>query len=331
MAITNPTDVAWLGHRLGVYLRNHGQTAEVWCDRVQEAEPTLTKPTEDAYELGNVSKVGVTQQPGEFRFVVRANLHSNEIDSILANGTGSPGSQFTLGDMINNTAVRACVVARHIGDTNPSYEWIYDSNTLAEASWDFVIGGPCTSSFTLEGKSGNAYTSGSLTHTTWGAFNTVSPGSVNGKDARVYFTTSDNRGYRLQRFNIRATFPVQTVRELGNRALVGKLADTPNVTCEFDILLADHQPIQELFDISGTGYDLNSPKTLDVWVTVFDPTAAEAVTGIKYMKLENCIVTGGTPGRGVVRGLATARYTLTVQKATTANSAGLIISPSSIS
>jgi len=329
---TNPTDVAWLGHRLGVFVQNTGGTTEVWCDRVQEADSSVNLPTEDYWELGNLSKVGVTQAPAEYRFTMRTNLHSNELDSILAGGTGSPVAQFTVGDMVANTNVRANIVARKIGDTNPSYEWQYEGNTISELTYEFVINGACTMACTLEGKTGTVYTSGSLTHTTWGTMNTVDPGGINGKDARIFFggVAAGNREYRLQRFAIRVQFPVQTVRELGNRSLVGKLADVPTVTLEFDILAADQQPINELFTLSGTGYDLGQPATKDVYIIVYDPTAAEAVTPIKYFKAENAIVTAGTPIRGQVRALSTMRYTMTTQKATVANSGTLIISPSSI-
>jgi len=43
-------------------------------------------------------------------------------------------------------------------------------------------------------------------------------------------------------------------------------------------------------------------------------------------ELENVRVTGGMPVRANVRGLATARYTLTVSKESTTDSAGLIVS-----
>lgn len=328
---TNPTDIAWLGHRLGCFLKNTGGTADVWVDRVQEADSTLTIPTENYFELGNVSQIGITQAPAEFRFVLRQNLHSSEMDHILAGGSGSPSGQFTIGDMIANVAVQASIVARATGATDPSYEWVYTGNTIAELSYEFVINAACTTSATLQGRAGNFYTSGSLVHTTWGAFNTVSPGGINGKDMRVFFGSVGNgRVYRVQRCLSRTTFPVQTVKELGNRTIVGLLADTPTTTVEFDLIPADVQPLDVLFDIVGTGYNLGQPKLVDMYGILYDPTAAEAATPIKYFKWENVQATGGTPIRAQVRALATTRYTLQVTKATTLASGGVLISTTSI-
>jgi hypothetical protein len=328
---SNPTDIAWLGHRLGCFLQNTGGTNDVWVDRVQEADSTLTIPTENYFELGNVSQIGITQAPAEYRFVLRQNLHNNELDSILAGGSGSPVAAFNVGDMVANTAIRANIVARATGATNPSYEWQYANNTIGELSYEFVINAACTTSCTLQGRAGTFYTSGSLIHTSWGVLDSTSPGGVNGKDMRVFFSsTSTGRIYRVQRLMSRTTFPVQTVKELGDRTIKGLLADTPTTTVEFDLLPADYQPIDVLFSIVGTGYDLGQPVLTNMYGILYDPTAAEAATPIKYFKWENVQVTGGTPIRGQVRALATMRYTLNVTKATTANSGGLIVSPSII-
>jgi hypothetical protein len=330
---SNPTNIALLGHRWGAYLRNHSETYEIWCSRVQSVTPSLNAPTTKFFELGNLSPVGVVTQPVEFRVAMEENLHNSAIDSIIANGSGSPVSNFTAGDMVNSTAMRLCVVGRDIGGTNPSLEYVLGSLVVAEINYRFQIGGPCTVSYTLEGKSGALYTTGSLVHTTWGVSDAVAPGAINGKDARVYFGSgltvpASSQGYRLQSFNIRLAFPVQTVRELGNRALVGKLADVPDITCDFDLLSADKQPHDVWMGLTGdsTGYDLANPNTTNVFIKVFDPALAEATEPpIKAFRIENCKPVTSDIVRAQVRALATNRYSLTSTSATTANSAGLII------
>lgn len=326
---SNPTNVGLLGHRYGVFLRNHGATNEVWCDRVQSVEPTFNAPTTKFYQLGSVDPTGVISEPTEYRVTLEENLHACEIDGIVANGSGSQAS-FSAGDMVVNTAMRMSIVSRDVGGTNPVREYVMDSLTIAEIRYRFVIGGPCTVAYTFEGKTGTVYTTGSLLHTTWGTFETTSPGAINGKDARIYFgsgTTvpASSQAYRLQSFEIRVAFPVQTVRELGNRAIVGKLADAPDVTVDFDLLDADIQPIDVWHAISGTGYDLGQQNTTNAFIRVYDPALAEANTILKSFRIENCIPTTGTVVRAQVRALATRRYSLTSKSATTANSSGLVI------
>lgn len=327
---TNPTNIGLLGHRWGVYLRNSGSTAEVWCDRVQNVEPTFNAPTTKFYELGNMSPVGVITEPVEFKVSLEENLHNSEIDSVVANGSGSPVSSFTAGDMINSTAMRLCVVGRDVGGTVPSLEYVLDNLTIAEVRYSFKIGGACSVSYSFEGRAGNAYTTGSLIHATWGTAETVSPGAINGKDARIYFgagTTvpTNAQAYRLQSFDIRVAFPIQTVKELGNRAIVGKLSDVPDVTCDFDLIAADKQPHDVWMTLSGTGYDFTQPATTNVFIRVYDPALAEATAPpIKAFRIENCKPTTGTLVRAQVRSLATVKYSLTSTRATTANSAGLV-------
>ena len=328
---TNPTNVGLLGHRWGVYLRNHSGANEIWCDRVQNVEPTFNAPTTKYYELGNLSPVGVVQEPTEFRVTMEENLHNSEIDSIIANSTGSPGSSFTAGGMVNSTSMRLCVVGRDVGATNPSLEYVLGGLTVAEVSYRFQIGGPCSTTYTLEGRAGNAYTTGSLVHTTWGTSETTSPGAINGKDARIYFGTgltvpSTSLAYRLQSFTIRCAFPVQTVKEIGNRSIVGKLADVPDITCDFDLLAADKQPHDVWAYLNGTGYDFGQYNTTNVFIRVYDPALAEATgTPLKAFRVENCIASTGTIVRAQVRALATYRYSVTSKSATTVDSAGLVI------
>jgi hypothetical protein len=330
---SNPTNIALLGHRWGAWLRNHAATYEVWCSRLQSVTPSLNAPTTKFYELGNLSPVGVITQPVEFRVAMEENLHSSAIDSILANGSGSPVASFSAGDMVNSTNMRLCVVGRDIGGTDPVIEYVLDSLVTAEVNYRFQIGGPCTVAYTLEGKTGTIYTSGSLLHATWGVSDVVAPGAINGKDARVYFGSgvtvpATSQAYRLQSFNIRIAFPIQTVRELGNRSLVGKLADVPDITCDFDLLTADKQPhdVWMALTSGADGYNLGDPNTTNVFIEVFDPALAEATAPpLKSFRIENCKPVTSDIVRAQVRALATNRYSLTSTKATTANSAGLIV------
>jgi len=332
---TNPVNVGLLGHRWGAWLRNHSSTYEVWCSRVQSVTPSLNAPTTKYWEIGNLSPVGVVSQPVEFRVAMEENLHNSMIDNILANGSGSPVAQFTAGDMINTVNARLCVVGRDINATNPSMEYVLDNLATAEINYRFQIGGPCTVTYSLEGRLGNLYTSGSLLHASWGPMDAVSPGAINGKDAWVHFGTgptvpATSKAYRLQNFNIRIAFPIQPVRELGNRELVGKLADVPDVTCDFDLLASDPQPHNVWFDLAAGGgsYNFTSPKTINAYVKVFDPALAEATEPpLVSFRVENCRPVTADIIRAQVRALATNRYSLTSTSATTVNSAGVIIFP----
>jgi hypothetical protein len=325
--MSDPTNVGLLGHRWGVWLRDDSGTYEQWLDRVQNVEHTIEIPSTAFYELGNVDKVGQTQEPADFRWTIMENMHNCEMDAILA-GKDPEGAtiELTAGEIIDNTgACRACLVSRDVGGTDPVREIIYEGLAVTEIAYRFQVGGACEESVTMEGISGSAFSgSANCTHQTWGTFDTTAPGGVNGKDARIYFSGSaaGNRQYRLQSFNVRVAYPNQPVKELGRRAKVGSLADSPDVTIDFDLLKSDLQPDDILF----TAYDYNDPALIATsYVHVFDPDGAEGATIIKAFKLENLRVTGGSPVRAQVRGLATNRYTMTVEKATTAGSAGLHI------
>ncbi len=333
--MANPTNVALLGHRWGVYLRNHSEANEIWCDRVQNVEPSLNAPTTKFYELGNLSPVGVISEPIEFRVTMEENLHNSEIDSIVANGSGSPGTtSFSAGDMVNSTNMRLCVVGRDIGGTNPSLEYVLDELTISEVRYRFVINGACSVTYSFQGRLGNAYTTGSLIHTTWGTAETTSPGAINGKDAYVYFNSglaATSQAYRLTSFDIRVAFPTQVVKELGNRQVVGILADVPDVTCDFELNAADKQPHDVWYTLSGTGYDLTQPVTTNCFIEVYDPAlTAKTAPPLKSFRIENCKPTTSTIVRAQTRNLATYRYSLTSTSATTANSAGLVIFPAAV-
>src|SRR3990167_10091325 len=99
--MSNPVVTAMYGHRLGVYMLG-SSGSEIWVDRVQRVEPTQTLRTTPSYELGTVGKVGVTQEPAEYRVVLEDNLHNCELDFLLAGKIPNPGGaqSYNLGDLL---------------------------------------------------------------------------------------------------------------------------------------------------------------------------------------------------------------------------------------
>jgi len=139
-----------------------------------------------------------------------------------------------------------------------------------------------------------------------------------------------NKAYRLQRFVIRVQYPDQTVRELGRREIVGKLADSPNVTIEFDTLPADFQPVDVFFPLSNDGGQpkrvLSQPQTVDVFVNVYDPDQGESSSVIKSFAIPNCKPTSNTFVSARVRSLTTSRWTLSNTSEDTLGTGGLKVS-----
>jgi hypothetical protein len=116
--------------------------------------------------------------------------------------------------------------------------------------------------------------------------------------------------------------------ELGTRALVGILAEPPDVSLDVDIALADHQPDDLLYANVSSGatgyYDYQNYNLMTGnAIRIYDPTAAEATTVLRAWSIENLVVQNASPGTATVRGLAVKRYTLLRPKVTTANSGGL--------
>lgn len=329
--MANPTDIARFGHRQGVFLYNSTSTeTEIWCDRVQSADPEANMPLTKVYELGRVGPVGSVTDPSTFRFNMVENLHNSEIDSYCAGkAPATSGSLFNVGELVANT-LRAAIVTRAVGGTNPDGEFVVDSGVLESVTYSFVIRGPCTVRYTIRGTTGRYYTSGSLIHTTWGVVDDASAAAVNGRDARIAFTADSNLMYRLQRFNINVRLPAMDVAQLGTRDLAGVIQDSPDVTCDFDILHADFQPHDEWATLTTGYYDFNNPLQPDVWINVYDPDATEALTVIKAFKMENVRAATVRPLTAQVRGLATVRYTLSSVKEDTADEGGMYVSTAAI-
>jgi hypothetical protein len=324
--MANPTDTGRFGHRQGVFLANTTSLeAEIWCDRIQMADPEGTFPLTKVFELGRIGPVGSVVDPASFRLTMRENLHNSEIDSYIAGkAPATSGSLFNVGEMIANE-LTAAVVTRAVGATDPDGEFITETCVLESVSYSFVIRGPCTTTYVMRGKAGKWYTSGSLQHESWGVVDDVSVAGVNGRDARIFFTAADNRSYRLQRFNINVRFPVEDVGELGTRDLVGSIQDSPDVTLDFDVLHADEQPHDEWATLTSGYYDFSQLLQPDVWINVYNPDSAEASTVIKSFKIENVKAATVRPITAVVRGLATSRYTLSSIKEDTAGEGGMYV------
>lgn len=338
---SNPSQIGTLGHRVGVWLRNanlasSGSAGDIWADRVQSADPTATHNIQDYYELGRVSKIGVTADPTEYRFVLEENLHNSEIDMYLAGVNPTSGSGYDATDLVTQSNT-GYIVWRNDSDS-VFQELAFGSLRQAEIQYRFVSNGACTVQYTLEGTSGSRYTTaGTFVHPLWGAQDTSSPGGIHGKDARIAFTANAaaNKTYRLQSFTLRIQYPIQTVRELGSRQLVGKLSDSPNVTCDFDLLPGDEQPDDVFFatstDGGATHYDFGSPQTVPAtFINVYDPTLAEGASVIKSFKLENLRPASNMPSTARVRQLTTARYSLTSTGETTLGTSGVIVSKTEI-
>ena len=324
---SDPTDYGHLGHRYQVLVKNNTTGSEIVADRVQSIEPTLTSNLEKAFELGNVDPVGTATDPTEYRVVLEENLHNSELELLLAGKSPLGDTSFNLGDFLTNLDNYIYLLIRGNDDTILN-ELEYGSGALAELAWRFVQGGACTTTLTLNCKSGKLYTSGSLVHDSWGGLDTVSPGIIKGKDARLYLggtTDPTHKVFRLQSFTLRATFPIQVVRELGNRTIVGYVIDTPDANLDFDLLDADHQPADVLTQLTTGYYDFGDLQEVDAAIRLYDPDLAqEAGNIVRAWKMENLRVATATVKRAQVRGLATQRYSMPIGKADTAGSAGVL-------
>jgi hypothetical protein len=328
-----------LSHRSGVWLRNQtlssGSASDIWADRVQSAEVVDTHNSTDYYELGRVAKIGVTTDPTDYRVTLQENLHNSEIDMYLAGVDPTSGSGYYAANIVTQTN-RAYVVFRNDNDS------VFEEIALAgcrvsEITYTFVVNGACTVDYTLMGTSGSYYhTAGTFVHPLWGAQDATSPGGVHGKEARIRLTTNAdaNRVYRLQRFVIRAQYPEQTVRELGNRQIVGKLVDSPNVTIEFDLQQGDLQPHDVFFPVTNDDgvakRALGEPQTVDVFVDLYDPNQGEGSTIIKSFGIPNCKPSANTPVSARVRQLTTARWSLSNTSEDTIGTGGLIVSKTQV-
>lgn len=329
--MSDPLMTGMYGHRLGLFAKNVSSGSEIWVDRVQRAEPTQTYRTTPYWELGRVGIVGITQDPPEYRVVVEKNMTNLEFDFLVAGQVprhdNSVAQQYDLGDLLGKN-IQLNVMGRNDSDAIDK-EVEISGCRISEIQFRFSVRDTIMETWTLDGTAGKFYTSG-FPHAAWGALDNTSPGAIHGKEARIWFTsgsTAATRQFRVQSFNIRAAFPTEQVRELGRRTIVGTMSDSPEVTFDFDVLAADDQPLDKLFQSSGSGWDLNIPTAFfNAYIRVFDPDNTEGGSVLKMFKLENTRVVGSTPIRAQVRGLATMRYNMRVAKEVTTDSGGMLIS-----
>ena len=328
--MANPANAALYSHRSQMLLENATTGSEIAVDRVQSFDPSFNIRTDPYYELARKGKIGSTQHPPEYRIGIEQNMtDSMEFEFVLAGKSLTAGNRsYNAGDLLTYyDNLTAWLLTLNNADTVMN-ELQISNCSVAELNYRFTVGGAMTQGVTLVGRTGKLYTA-NTPHAAFGALDDTSLGGIHGKDARVWFSTGSivaDRGFRLQNFNIRVAYPTVYVRELGNRNLAGTLADSPDVSADFDILVADEQPTEKFFTDEGDYFDYANPVTaFDMVIRVYDPTGTEGTTIIKKFKVENVLPVAHTPIRAQVRGLSTARYSLVMSKETTANSGGLIV------
>ena len=326
----DPQDIGRLGHRYFPIVKNASTAKEETISRTQNIEFRTTHTTEKIYELGRVGPIGSAQDPADLAVTWEVNLYEElRSELVLAGKNYGVDTSYHMGDLIGENDNELFLL---ILDTAGSLddEVHYKNMTVARITWRFQVGAVCTTTIEVEGSGGSW-----LTTPIHGAqsLDDDSIGGAKGKEARIWFGESAGSGpaaaeraYRLQSFTIQAAFPLETVRELGRRQIVGKLANPVDVTMDFDVLAADYQPHDKFFEAVGSGYDLTDPALVDaIYVRLYDPDLAEAASAIRAWKIENCRATDTTPQRAQVRGLATLRYALTSEKESSGSSGGLIV------
>jgi len=328
--MTDPTDVGRLGHRYFPIIANTSTGEEETISRAQSIEFGTTHTTEKIYELGRVGPIGSAQDPTDLRCTFEVNLYEElRSEFVLSGNDVDAATSYNMGDIMDEDDNEIYVLIRDTATGALTDEVKYANCVTTELAWRFAVGAVCATTITVEGTTGSW-----MTTPIHGAqvLDATSIGGAKGKEARIWFGTAGStptvvdRAYRLQSFNIRATFPVQTVRELGRRNIVGKLLEPVDVTVDFDVAAADEQPHDAFFTAlgGGGGYDLTDTTTQHIFVRLYDPDAAEAATPIRGWIIENCRPTATTPVRAQVRGLSTYRYTLTSERESTTDSGGLI-------
>jgi len=326
----DPSDVGRLGHRYFPIIKNASTAEEEVISRAQNIEFRTTHTTEKIYELGRVGPIGSAQDPADLAVTWEVNMYEElRSEFVLSGKDVDVDTSYNMGDLIGENDNELYLLIRDAGDTLDD-EIHYNEMTVGRVTWRFQVGAVSTVTFEVEGSSGSW-----MTTPIHGAqiLDSTSIGGAKGKEARIWFgetagsgPTAADRAYRLQSFTIQATFPLETVRELGRRNIVGKLANPVDVSIDFDVLAADYQPHDSFYAAIANGYDLTNTLLVDnVYVRLYDPDLAEANTAIRAWKIENCRATDTTPQRAQVRGLATLRYTLTSEKETTTDGGGLIV------
>ena len=329
--MADPTDVGRLGHRYFPIIANFSTGEEETISRAQSIEFGTTHTTEKIYELGRVGPIGSAQDPTDLRCTFEVNLYEElRSEFVLSGKVVATDTSYNMGDVVDEDDVGIYVLIRDAATGALTDEVKYANCVTTELAWRFAVGAVCATTITVEG------TAGSWMTTPIHGAQTLDPDSIGGakgKEARIWFGSAGSapdateRAFRLQSFNIRATFPVQTVRELGRRNIVGKLLEPVDVTVDFDVAAADEQPHGTFFEAlgGGGGYDLTDTVAQHIFIRLYDPDAAEAATVIRAWEVHNCRPTATTPVRAQVRGLSTYRYTLTSEAEAITDSGGMRI------
>lgn len=308
-----------------------GREDEWW--RAQRVDPVARRGITTHFQLGSVDPVGVTQDAPEYTVTVEHFMHDMVAELILAGKNPGVDTSYNLGDLFTQDAIRVNLMERNENGV-PTREYEFDTGAVATFAWAFAVRAPSTVTTEIRAALAKLYcTGGSIPHsggsTAYPTDDTSSPGAILGKDARIRVGTDvvGSRQYRLQSFNIRSAFPIDVVRELGRRSIVGNLARQPTTTVDFELLTADCQPHTFWFDqVAGANpyYDFAESNEGDVFIRLYDPDLAEANTVIRAWKLENARPGDVTPMSVTVGGLAATRYTLQLGKPDTSGSGGVI-------
>jgi len=331
--MTSPTSIALFSYLSQCWVLNTSSGSQAVIDRVQNIEPSVALSTQKYYELGRKGPVGSTQNPAQYRVSLMQNLvDTMEFDYTLAGKNIAPAGVQTwnLGDIVTNAGKYTLYVLNR--DTAGAIldEKEVNSCSISDITWNFTINGAITTTFNFIGTGGKLYKLANTVHT-WGATDNVSLGGIHGKEARIWFTSGSvatTRAFRLQTMTLRAAFPTVYVGEMGNRQLVGTLSDAPDVTLDFELLVADDQPTEKFFVDQTTYYDYGNTVTpFQTTVLIDNPTnAVEGSQIVRSFKMDNTQVVAHAPIRSQVRGLSTARYSLISSKEVVADSGGLVIS-----
>jgi len=213
--MANPANVALFGYNQQLWLKMNTTGSTITADRIQSVEPTFTFATESYFELGRKGKIGITQAPPEFTINVTQNLTDNmEMEYLLSGQNPNPAIAQTvnMGQLITQAGNFTGYVLSRNQDGTILDEQVYNGISAVELTYNFVINGAMTQNFRLIGTSGSLLPAAQVVHSSWGTLDDTSFGGINGKDARIWFTsgsTATSRAYRLQSFTIRATFPYQ--------------------------------------------------------------------------------------------------------------------------
>jgi len=327
--MADPTKIAIQPQDVVPIVRNNTTAQEDEWWRCQRVDPVVRRDITTHFQLGTKDPVGTTVDAPEFTITVEHFMHDMTAELIIAGKTPGVDTSFTLGDILAQDDIWVNLLERNLGGV-VEREYEYRQGMVASMTWAFAVRTPSTVTSEIRATLGRLYdVGGSLSHGSYPTDDTTSPGAILGKDARIRFATDDaaSRAYRLQAFNIRAAYPIDVVRELGRRSIVGVLNRQPTVTVDFDLLTADHQP-HDVWFAQNAGpppyRDFAEPQELDVFIRLFDPDLAEGNTALRAWQLENAKPGDTTPQSVAVGGLAATRYTLQLGNPDTADSAGVI-------